>query len=73
MLSLINIQTLCKHTTLCLIIINNLSNKVCIPKEITNGTSEKINTDCCNMSDIILRATIKDIKIDDTTHAKPVH
>ena len=56
------------NKTLPLIINQNSNNKVCIPKDITKGTSEEMSNDCYSINEIILIARPSDIKSD----AKPV-
>ena len=53
-----------------LIITSNSDNKVCIPKDITIGTSEEISSDCYNINELTLTARINGIKIDETTRTK---
>ena len=58
---LINIATL-HNNTLPLIIMNNLDNKGCIPKDILMGTSEAMSNDHYNINEIALVAKSNNIK-----------
>ena len=51
---LVNNNTLCHTTNLLVIITNNADHKICIPEEITIGTSEGINEDEYDRNEITL-------------------
>ena len=56
-LTLINSNNLCNNSNLSLILSNNSDHKICIPCNITIGTSETINILNYNRNDITFAAT----------------
>ena len=60
--TMINTETLHNNTPMTLIITKNSSNKVCIPKDVTIGMSEEINSTFYSTNETTLISKIKDIK-----------
>ena len=63
--TMLTIQTLHKNTSILLIISNNSDNKVCICKNMTIGTFEKIISSCYVIKKITITTNLNDIKSKD--------